>query len=129
MEEVTTAASRDLPGTVPNAGQYDTKTVKELRLIATEKGIDNDSIERARDSHNPQAELAALIQVHDNAPAPPYVPPASIDYSSMTVKELRDMAAKQGVAHEAIEHARDGDDPKEELIALITLRSLPKQGP
>lgn len=116
--------SRDLPGAMPNTSQHDAKSVKELRLMATQRGIDNDVIERARDAHDPHAELIALIQRHDNAPSP-----APVDYGSMSVKELRNVAAKQGVAHEAIEAARDGDDPKADLIALITTQSTPKQGP
>jgi hypothetical protein len=90
-------------------------TAKELRLVATGKGVSDDAIEIARDAHDPRAELIALIQAHENTPDP-----APIDYGSMTVGELREMASKAGIAHEAIEDARDGDDPRAELIALIT---------
>ena len=94
---------------------YGEMTAKELRLVATGKGVSDDAIEIARDAHDPRAELIALIQAHENTPDP-----APIDYGSMTVGELREMASKAGIAHEAIEDARDGDDPRAELIALIT---------
>ena len=131
--------SQDLPGAVPDTSQYGAMSVKELRKIASDKGIDDDAIERARDAYNPQAELVALIQAHEAEAAAAAEakraeeekakdsPPTN--YGSMTVKELREIAAKKGVAHEAIEHARDGDDPRAELIALITTQSAPKQGP
>jgi hypothetical protein len=52
---------------------------------------------------------------------------AVIDYGSMTIGELREAASKAGVAHEAIEHARDGNDPRTELIILITARTEPEE--
>jgi hypothetical protein len=42
------------------------------------------------------------------------------DLSAMSVGDLRQRAASAGVAAQQIEDARDGDDPKGELIALIT---------
>jgi hypothetical protein len=38
---------------------------------------------------------------------------------TMTVKELRGIAAAQGVSPDDIENARDGDNPRQDLIALI----------
>ena len=99
-------------------------TVKELRLMAAEKGIADDAIEHARDADDPTAELLALIQAHDNAPTP-----APIDFGSKTVRELREMASTAGVAHEAIEVARDGNDPRNELIALIAAHNATKRWP
>ena len=151
--------SQDLPGAVPDTSQYGAMSVKELRKIASDKGIDDDAIERARDAYNPQAELVALIPAHEaeaaaaaeakraeeeKAKAEAKAAAAAeakraeeekakdsppTNYGSMTVKELREIAAKKGVAHEAIENARDGDDPRAELIALSTTLSAPKQGP
>ena len=119
----TVEQSRDPPGAVPNTDKYGEMSVKELRLMASSKGIDDDAIEHARDAHDPQAELVALIKDHDSRS------PAPIDYSSMTVRELRQIASERGIAHDAIERARDGDDPKAELITLIMTESGPKQGP
>ncbi len=152
--------SHDLPGALPhssNDGAYGAMITKELRWMATEKRIDDDSIEqardysnmtvrdlrdaatksgvaheaieRARDGEDPRAELIALItqaeliaRIEANASAST---PAPIDYSNMTVRDLRDAATKLGVAHEAIERARDGEDPRAELIALIATHRGP----
>ena len=151
--------SQDLPGAVTDISQYGAMSVKELRKIASDKGIDDDAIERARDADNPRAELVALIQAHEakaaaaaeaqraeeeKAKAEAKAAAAAeakraeeekvksrsllSNYGSMTIKELREIAAKKGVAHEAIEHARDGDDPRAELIALITTQSAVDYG-
>ena len=48
--------------------------------------------------------------------------PLGIELLPLTVKELRARAAAEGVADDAIEEARDGDQPKEELIALIVAK-------
>lgn len=123
--------SQNIPGAMPHSADdasgghsYGEMTAKELRLVATGKGVSDDAIEIARDAHDPRAELIALIQAHENTPDP-----APIDYGSMTVGELREMASKAGIAHEAIEDARDGDDPRAELIALITTQSEQGLGP
>ena len=42
-----------------------------------------------------------------------------MSFGSMSVKELRAEAQKKGVDDGAIEGARDGDDPKADLIKLI----------
>jgi hypothetical protein len=47
------------------------------------------------------------------------------DLSSMTLVDLRRRAADVGVPASQIEDARDGDDPKRELIALITAAAPP----
>ena len=70
------------------------------------------------------AELIARIEANASAPTP-----APIAYGSMTVRDLRDAASKSGVAHEAIEQACDGEDPRAELIALITSQTRSAQGP
>jgi hypothetical protein len=73
--------------------------------------------------------VAAVVTVQaspDPAPAPapetqpvPSTKPVAEDLSSLTVKELRDKAAAVGIDPVAIEHARDGDDPKAELLQLV----------
>lgn len=115
-----------LPGAINIAPTYayPAMTIKELRLIAAEKGIADDAIEHARDADDPKAELLALIRAHDDAPTP-----APIDFGSKTVRELREIAATAGVTHKEIEVARDGNDPRGELIALIVAHNAPKQGP
>jgi hypothetical protein len=121
---------QSLPGDVPGANNMaptyapPTMTIKELRLIAAQKGIADDAIEHARDADDPKAELLALMRAHDDAPTP-----APIDFGNKTVRELREIASTAGVTHEAIEAARDGSDPRGELIALIVAHSALKQGP
>jgi hypothetical protein len=46
------------------------------------------------------------------------------DLSAMGVGDLRQRAASVGVAAQQIEDARDSDDPKGELIALITAAAV-----
>eukprot|EP01047_Picozoa_sp_COSAG01_P002187 COSAG01_NODE_56_length_31088_cov_39.354771_23_plen_182_part_00 len=47
------------------------------------------------------------------------------DLSAMSVGDLRQRAASAGVAAQQIEDARDSDDPKGELIALINAAAPP----
>jgi hypothetical protein len=54
-----------------------------------------------------------------------YSPKQMADLSSMTLVDLRRRAADVGVPASQIEDARDGDDPKRELIALITAAAPP----
>ena len=58
-----------------------------------------------------------------STPAPAAAAPAAdvpnMDLHTRTVKELRAMAAEAGASDEAIEAARDGDDPQGDLIALL----------
>jgi hypothetical protein len=99
---------------------FSSMTVRELCEAASKAGVDQEAIEYARDGDDPQAVLIAPIEAIANPPAP-----APIDFSNMTVRELREAASKAGVDQEAIEHARDGDDPKAELITLITAQAGP----
>ena len=41
------------------------------------------------------------------------------DNSGLSVKELREKAAAMGIDPTVVEVARDGDDPKAELIQLL----------
>ena len=110
----TVSAAVDIGDATRAERSYTAMTVKELRLVAARKGISDDAIEDARDGQAPREELIALIQAHNTTPDP-----APSDYGSMTVGELRELASTKGIAHEAIEDARDSDDPRAELLALI----------
>ena len=65
--------------------------------------------------------------VQEKAAAPSYVPPtgppatgsSAAELETMTVGELRQKAAACGITNGAIEDARDSDDPRSELTALI----------
>ena len=65
----------------------------------------------------------------DTTPDIPYPEPEP-DYASMSVRELRGIAAEHGADPEAIELARDSDDPVQELTLLITKQRRARvQGP
>ena len=51
-----------------HAKLYWRKTVKELRGIASNIGINHAAIEDARDAHDPQAALIALITAAESQP-------------------------------------------------------------
>ena len=99
----------------PPAPDLDSLSTKELRQKAEEMGIGPEAIELARDSDDPQAELKSLI-VSASAAAPPTIVE---DLSGLSTKELRQKAEEMGIDPGAVELARDSDDPKTALIALI----------
>ena len=55
--------------------------------------------------------------------APTYMPPPAPDLDSLSTKELRQKAEEMGIDPEAIELARDSDDPQAELKSLIVSAS------
>jgi hypothetical protein len=115
------------PGAVPVStdSAYDAMPVKELRMLALEMGVDGEAIEIARDEDDPRAALLALIQAHADVQQEP-----GPDYASMSVRDLRGIAAEHGADPEAIELARDSDDPVQELTLLITKQRRARvQGP
>eukprot|EP01046_Picozoa_sp_COSAG06_P038871 COSAG06_NODE_4529_length_4153_cov_1.937193_7_plen_280_part_00 len=106
------------PATGSSAAELETMTVGELRQKAAACGITNGAIEDARDSDDPRSELTALIikkQAMDGAA----LETLKVKLSKMNVKDLRMRAAALGVNDDAIEEARDADDPQTELVALI----------
>jgi hypothetical protein len=46
-------------------------------------------------------------------------PPLSAELHALKLPELRQRAAAAGISGNAIEEARDADEPKKEMIALI----------
>jgi hypothetical protein len=54
---------------------------------------------------------------------------AMAEISSLPVGQLRALAATEGVLDDAIENARDGDDPKGDLINLIVKQKMTKLKP
>ncbi len=109
------------PVTSTVAGSYDAMTLKGLRSAAVGMGLDDEAIEEARDADDPKAALIALLNAHDLPTQP------AVDYSIMNSKDLRASAAHLGIEHEAIEEARDADDPKAALIALINTHTNSRQ--
>ena len=98
-------------------------SVRDLRKKATEMGVDEDAIEDARDGMDPPGALIALIVEQQAKREPPnaiaVVEALEAELSAMTVGELRKRAAEMGVDGDAIEDARDGSDPADEIRALI----------
>jgi len=75
-----------------------------------------------------------VVATEASADAPPgavpnYTPPPASGtptdsaYDTMSVKELRSVAAQVGASHDAIEDARDAADPRAQLIALIQMHA------
>jgi hypothetical protein len=97
------------------AGTYQGLPVRELRCRAEALGVDATALSDARDSHDPITAIVELIVAAEQGNA------AQVQrLNALSVGELRKLAAaKEGVSVEAIEAARDGDDPKGELIALL----------
>eukprot|EP01043_Picozoa_sp_COSAG02_P025347 COSAG02_NODE_1421_length_12690_cov_13.851561_3_plen_491_part_00 len=109
----------------------------ELRTKATEAGCDEDAIEDARDANDPKAALIALIVAATPA-APPAAVPAVLagptpaeqeaELQACKLPELRKKATEAGCDEDAIEDARDANDPKAALIALIMSRTKNSDG-
>lgn len=95
-----------------SADQLKGMTVKQLREYAATLGVSAESIENARDEHDPKAALQELIRAFGHAREEDQL-------QDKTVKELREHAATMGVRHDAIEEARDAVDPRASLILLI----------
>eukprot|EP01043_Picozoa_sp_COSAG02_P030494 COSAG02_NODE_1948_length_10297_cov_13.589429_2_plen_224_part_00 len=102
------------PADMPPAEDLSAMTVKQLRDRAASVGVSANQIEDARDSDDPKGELIKLI-VGQRAPAGP----TRAELQVLDVKGLRTKATAAGVPDDAIEDARDSDDPKAALINLI----------
>jgi hypothetical protein len=98
-------------------GELTSLNVGQLRQRAASVGVDAAAIELARDSDAPKAAIIALIE----AVPPPAVRAAELQ--AMTVGQLRQRASKSGVDAAAVEIARDSDDPKAAIIALIVAKA------
>jgi serine/threonine protein kinase len=110
-------------------------SVRALRERAAEVGVDAAQVEEARDGDDPQTDLALLIAEHlrtaaaaaDDAVAGSagandavFDPTElSAELATLNVGTLRKRALSDGVAADVIEAARDGDDPKGDLVQLI----------
>jgi sRNA-binding protein len=93
--------------------------VGQLRQRAASVGVDAAAIEHARDSDDPKAAIIALIE----AVPPPPAPVKAAELQVMTVGQLRKRASESGVDAAAVEIARDSDDPKAGIIALIVAKA------
>ena len=97
--------------------ELETLSVKDLRKRAADLGVSEDAIEGARDGDQPKEDLIALIVAKQSGGGAAAALEAEL--APLTLKELRARAAAEGVSEDAIDDARDGDQPKDDLIALI----------
>ena len=82
-------------------------------------GVDKDKIEDARDSDDARASLTALIiEAEGSADSQG---PLLDELRQLGLKQLRLRAAAEGVDEDAIEDARDGDSPKEDVRLINSL--------
>jgi hypothetical protein len=100
-------------------GELTALNVGQLRQRAASVGVDAAAIEHARDSDDPKAAIIALIE----AVPPPPAPVKAAELQVMTVGQLRKRASESGVDAAAVEIARDSDDPKAAIIALIVAKA------
>ena len=91
-------------------------SLKDLRERAAAAGVDDGAIEDARDGEQPKPDIIALIIVakHDASTCK-----LEEELQTLSLKDLRERAAAAGVDDGAIEDARDGEQPKPDIIALI----------
>ena len=111
----------------PTRGQGGTCTCQVARLIL----VCGTVVQEARDQDEPEETIIALI-VHANqakveAAAREAATQRAVkaELQQMNIPDLRERAAAAGASADAIEDARDGEDPKAELIALILARQDP----
>ena len=109
--------------------------MKQLRLKAAAMGVGEDDVEEARDSNDPRRDLTALIVAQAAKKATAEQEQARIEQerldqiraeedfrqelSAMNMKQLRLKAAAVGADEDEVEEARDTDDPRRDLTALV----------
>lgn len=94
----------------------------DLRKRAAAAGATEDDIEDARDSDNPKEALMELILAQQEKSAA-----TTAEFEGLTLKELRQRAIEAGVDADDIEDARDADEPKEAMIALLLAKAAAAQ--
>eukprot|EP01046_Picozoa_sp_COSAG06_P022340 COSAG06_NODE_1727_length_8571_cov_31.340770_2_plen_701_part_00 len=99
-------------------GELQSLTNKELKERAAAAGISAQKIEAARDEEEPKPALIALIVAH-HEDAASKAKAQHDKLQSLTNKELKERAAAAGISAQKIEAARDEEEPKPALIALI----------
>ena len=90
----------------------------ELRKRAAAAGVSHDAIEEARDSDEPKPAIIALIKAAAARNAAKQRAQVA-EMQQLTLPELRKRAAAAGVDPDALEEARDSDEPKQAIIGLI----------
>eukprot|EP01051_Picozoa_sp_SAG22_P004563 SAG22_NODE_247_length_13918_cov_7.885375_7_plen_1317_part_00 len=105
-------------------------TLRELRKRAIAAGVDADDLEDARDGDDPKAEVSGLIIEREvdaavmGLSADQRKDALLAELSMLSLRDLRKRAVAAGVDGDDLEDARDGDDPKGEISALIAQKEI-----
>ena len=103
-------------------------TVKELRGRGVAAGVDVGALEAARDEDDPKSAIIKLIVSSTTALIPePSALRAQLQdrLKTFTAKQLRELAAREGIDEDAIEDARDAENPQSALCELIVAQDKP----
>ena len=92
--------------------------LRELRQRAEAAGIERDLIEDARDEDDPKAAVLALLLEHEAEDIAKGRQLAE-EQGKLGLRELRARAVQADVDDALLEDARDADEPKLAIIALI----------
>ena len=112
------------PPAMDDAGALSAMSVGQLRQRCAALGVDPARVELARDSSDPKRELITLLMHAGGGGGP-----SRAQLQDMSVGQLRQQCAALGVSPNSIEAARDGDEPKADLIELIAgLEGPPQHG-
>lgn len=90
----------------------------ELRKRAAAAGVSQDAIEEARDNDEPKLAIIALIKATVARNEAKQRAQAA-ELQQLKLPELRKRAVAAGVDLDALEEARDSDEPKQAIIGLI----------
>jgi hypothetical protein len=91
-------------------------SLKELRARAEADGVDKDQIEEARDGDQPKEDIIKLLIAKHAGGGTAAL---EAELAQLSLKELRTRAEADGVDKDQIEEARDGEQPKEDIIKLL----------
>jgi hypothetical protein len=105
--------------------ELESMSTKDLRARCKDEGVEDDEIEEARDTDNPQQALGAILlhrnrrilQAEDDAQEE--LAGLEKELGDMSNKDLRARALNEGIDEDAVEEARDADRPKEALVGLL----------
>jgi hypothetical protein len=99
-------------------------SLKELRTRAEADGVDKDQIEEARDGDQPKEDIIKLLIAKHAGGGTAAALEAELaqletELVQLSLKELRTRAEADGVDDDRIEEARDGEQPKGDIVNLI----------
>eukprot|EP01044_Picomonas_judraskeda_P004388 COSAG03_NODE_385_length_8317_cov_7.240813_7_plen_104_part_00 len=95
-----------------------TPGIRPLCPVSAAAGVSQDAIEEARDNDEPKLAIIALIKAtvaRNEAKQRAH----AAELQQLKLPELRKRAVAAGVDLDALEEARDSDEPKQAIIGLI----------